>query len=59
MQLGCAQVFPAPAVFGADRLVVEMESKVARDEICGQLGRSPARRGAWADVTVRARLTSH
>ena len=59
MQLGCAQVFPAPAVFGADRLVVELESKVAHDEICGQLGWSPARHGAWVDVTVRVRLTFH
>ena len=33
--LKCARVFAAPQVLGADRLVVEVESKVVRDELCG------------------------
>lgn len=39
------------------RLVVEVKTKVARDDLCSACGRSPARLSSWSDTTVRARLT--
>ena len=35
LSLKSARVLAAPQVLGADRLVVEVESKVVRDELCG------------------------
>ena len=36
---------------------MDLTSKLARDKLCQQWGRSPARLQAWSSAVVRARLT--
>ena len=43
---------------GGKRLTVDLPSKLCRDELCGQWGRSPARLQGWPSTSVQARLTA-